>query len=217
MYRSVIIGCGAISSKHADAIINTGNALIAACDTDSAALSNFCKKYNCRGYADYKAMLDKEMPDAVHICLPHYLHFEAADYALSKDIAVFLEKPPAVNESELERLYKYSDKKLTVCFQNRFNATTESALEIIRSGKYGKLVGANAYVTWNRYGDYYTKSNWRGKKRTEGGSVLINQAIHTLDLLCFLLGSPTAVRSTLSELDHPYTDTEDTAFSVIYI
>ena len=215
MYRSVIVGCGSISKKHADAIIKSGNILVAACDADSTALDSFCQKYNCRAYKDYREMLENENPDALHICLPHYLHVDVATLALSKGIAVLLEKPPAISEISFAELEKYGDEKLTVCFQNRFNLSTLSAKEIIDSGIYGRLLGANAAVTWNRYGDYYQKSDWRGKKNKEGGSVLINQAIHTLDLLCVLLGSPTSVKVLSSNLDHPDTDTEDTLCALI--
>lgn len=215
MYKSVIIGCGAISSKHADGILKSNHSLVGCCDKNKTALSLFCEKYGCKGYTDYKEMLEKEQPDAVHICLPHFLHFEAAEYALSRNIAVFLEKPPVLNERELEALKKYSDKKLTVCFQNRFNATTSRAKQIIQSNQYGKLLGANAACTWERYGKYYAESDWRGKKRTEGGSALINQAIHTLDLLCFLMGKPTSVKAVLSNMEHPCNDTEDAVFSLV--
>lgn len=215
MYKAVIVGCGAISSKHVEAIKDAGVSLVAACDTNEQNLSAFCEKYGCKGYYDFETMLISEKPDALHICTPHFLHFEQIISALEKKIAVFTEKPPVMTSKQYETLEKYSDENITVCFQNRFNATTLAVKEMIEKEQYGPLLGANASVCWQRKGDYYLKSDWRGRKDKEGGSVLINQSIHTLDLLCFLLGHPTDVKATLINADHPYTDTEDTVFAAI--
>lgn len=212
MYKSVIIGCGSISHNHANGIKKSDATLVAACDVNSDTLAEFCKKYDCAAYSDYKKMISEQKPDAVHICLPHFLHYEAAIYAHQSGAAVFLEKPPAMTKSEFGSLPK---DRITVSFQNRYNSSTAKALEIIRSGELGALIGANASVTWNRYGAYYTKSDWRGTQKTEGGSLLINQAIHTLDLLCYIFGKPTRVKSIISNLDHCEIDTEDTACAVI--
>ena len=208
MYKSVVIGCGSISHKHAQGIKRAGAKLASACDVSENNLTAFCEKYGCEGYLDYKKMIDEQKPDAVHICLPHFLHAEAARYAYDSGAKVFLEKPPAMLKTEFDSLPKDG---ITVSFQNRFNKSTEKAIEIINSDMLGKLIGANAFVTWNRYGKYYSESDWRGAKSTEGGSLLINQAIHTLDLLCYIFGKPTCFKSLIANLDHPGIDTEDTA------
>ena len=106
-------------------------------------------------------------------------------YAQERGINVFMEKPPAITFAKLDQLKQavYASKaKLGLCYQNRYNQSYHAAKEFIASGAAGKVLGARVLVTWNRPAPYYTQSEWRGKLATEGGGVLINQAVHTLDL-----------------------------------
>lgn len=215
-YTAVIVGCGTIAPKHASAIIESGNTLAAVCDTDMQKAQKFAARFSSKPYTDYEQMLKTEKPDAVHICLPHYLHLDAALLALQLGCKVFLEKPPAVTRTQFDILEKASQKgTLTVCFQNRFNATTECALNMINSQKYGRLLGAMAITSWCRKPDYYLESGWRGSFSTEGGSCLINQSVHALDMLTFLLGIPSCFASSMSNLTHPEIETEDTVTAAI--
>ena len=201
--RAAIIGCGAIAPLHAEAILKSRATLTAVCDINVLRANAFAAKYGVSAYTDFEKVLDKV--DAVHICTPHYLHLPMAKYALLSGRDVVLEKPPAMTLSEFEDLKSRADaakSRITVCFQNRFNATTDLAFEIIRDKRYGELVGAKGIVTWNREGGYYTHSDWRGKLKTEGGGVLINQSIHTLDLLNCFLGNPTSVSALVSNMTH---------------
>lgn len=215
MLRSAIIGCGAISKTHAEAIKDSGR-LVALCDVVEERAKALSDNYGGAVYTDFETMLENEEIDVLHICLPHFLHVETAIRALEKGINVVLEKPPAMNESEFLRLKNAADgKKLCVCFQNRFNESTKLALDFIKSGEYGRLIGARGIVTWNRDGEYYSGSLWRGKKQYEGGGVLINQALHTLDLLNFFLGEPADIKSVCNNLTHPDIDVEDNVVAVI--
>lgn len=215
-HTAVIIGCGTIASKHASAVVNSGNTLVAVCDIDSDKAKAFAEQFNARAYTDYEDMLTTEKPDAVHICLPHYLHCDAALLSLKLGCKVFLEKPPAMTRAQLEMLESADDgKNITVCFQNRFNATTECVKQMIASQRFGRLLGAMAITSWCRRPEYYLESGWRGKLDTEGGSCLINQSVHALDMLTFLLGTPTAFASSMANLTHPETETEDTVTAVI--
>ena len=112
-----------------------------------------------------------------------------------------MEKPPAITLAQLDQLKQavYASKaKLGLCYQNRYNPSYRAAKEFIASGAAGKVLGARGLVTWNRPAPYYTQSEWRGKLATEGGGVLINQAVHTLDLLSDLLGKPDWIDASLS-------------------
>lgn len=212
--KSAIVGCGAISKVHAGGIAEAGASLIAVCDLLRERGEKICD----RVYTDLDSMLNSEQIDVLHICLPHCLHVPVAIKALERGINVMLEKPPAMDISEyglLKTALERSNASLCVCFQNRYNETTQKAVEIIKSGEYGKLLGARGIVTWQREGAYYSESKWRGKKKFEGGGVLINQAIHTLDLLNFLLGSPKCVKSAVNNFTHPDTDVEDNVSAVI--
>ena len=101
-----------------------------------------------------------------------------------------MEKPPVISAEQLETLRQAvaaSDKKLGFSFQNRYNPSVVKAYELLHSGEAGEVLGARGFVTWNRGADYYSDP-WHGKKDLEGGGVLINQAIHTLDLLHYFIG-----------------------------
>lgn len=217
MKKAVLIGCGAISTNHADALKNLKDVNFAAvCDPNPEAAKALLDLHGLElpVYADYKEMIAVEKPDAVHICTPHFLHAEMAIYALDHGVNVFLEKPACMTREELAPLMeaeKRSDAILCVCFQNRFLTCVEKAREVLAEEKTGEILGARAFVTWKRGGEYYTESPWRGKIATEGGSILINQSIHTLDLLLQFMGEPETVQGAIGNYTTPYNDTEDTA------
>lgn len=217
MKKTVLIGCGAISTNHADALKNLPAVNFAAvCDPNPEAAKALMELHglDLPVYADYKEMFAVEKPDAVHICTPHFLHAEMAIYALDRGINVFLEKPACMTREELAPLMeaeKRSSAILCVCFQNRFLTCVEKAREVLAEEKTGEILGARAFVTWKREGAYYTESPWRGKIATEGGSILINQSIHTLDLLLQFMGTPETVQGAIGNYMTPYNDTEDTA------
>ena len=144
-------------------------------------------------------MLEKESLDAVHLCTPHYLHTPMAQMAAEKGLAVFTEKPPVINREQWAQLEEAAKKTpLGVCFQNRYNPNVRAAERIVASGEYGALAGARAIVKWYRTAPYYTESGWRGAWDTEGGGALINQAIHTLDLMVRFLGAPQRVEAHMA-------------------
>ena len=143
-------------------------------------------------------MLETERPDVLHICTPHYLHVPMAQYALQRGIHVFCEKPPVISEEQLaclEKVVAEGSGRAGFCFQNRYNPSILYVKELLASGKAGKVKGARGIVTWHRDAAYYTESGWRGKLETEGGGALINQSIHTMDLLGVLLGKPVSVEA----------------------
>lgn len=193
-----LVGCGGISKCHLNAInvlkdkdIN----LTAVADIIPERADNTAKENNCKAYYDYIDMLDNENPDVVHICTPHYLHVDMAVKALQRGINVVLEKPCGTSVDGLRRLIEAeaeSDGKVAVCFQNRYNPSVVFAKELIDSRKYGEVKTARAIVTWRRDEDYYNADAWRGTLKQECGGVLINQAIHTHDLMQYLVGKKTA-------------------------
>ena len=160
-------------------------------------------------------MLERERPDAVHICTPHYLHEPMAVEAMKRGCHVFCEKPMAISVEGAGRMTAVSmetGKKLGICFQNRFRETAQTMLKLLRSGEFGRMIGAKATMTWNRGMDYYRSGPWRGLWATEGGGVLINQSIHTLDLLDQCCGGFGSVNAHVDRymLQDPY-EVEDTA------
>ena len=189
-FRIAIIGCGNIASVHAESIENIkGCTLVAAADIISDKAEDFCRKYKISAYSSMEELLQHEEIDAVHICTPHALHVPMIAYGLQHGVHVFSEKPPVVSREQYEILDGLkTDLHFGFCFQNRYNYATRYVAEILRSGKYGKIIGARGFVTWHRTAEYYKESAWRGTWDMEGGGALINQGIHTLDLLNYLLG-----------------------------
>lgn len=215
--KTVLIGCGAISRNHVHALSCLNPCpLVAVCDTDRAAAEALLSEMGLSLpiYTDYREMLETVRPDAVHICTPHHLHAEMAIEALGRDIHVFMEKPVCINRAQLSRLQKAEQESaalLCICFQNRFINAVQTAKAMVESGELGRIRGARGFVTWDRGGAYYSESPWRGSIDTEGGSVLMNQSIHTLDLLLYFLGKPDEIKGTIANYRNLQNDTEDTA------
>ncbi|MFP4977433.1 Gfo/Idh/MocA family protein [Paenibacillus sp. CN-4] len=214
---AAIIGCGAIYPLHAAALGEMEQAgLLAVVDSDPARAEEAARTYGCEALTDYRALLERPEIEVVHLCTPHYLHAEMAEELLAAGKHVLMEKPLAVTLEAAERLNAAAGRsraQLGVCFQNRYNNSSRVIKEVAESGRLGRLLCLKGVVTWTRSSDYYEKSPWRGRWATEGGGLLINQTIHTLDLLqWFAGGEPVRVRgSVTTDALEPYIEVEDSA------
>ncbi len=220
-YNSAIAGCGAISSIHGDAITGCQNAnLYAVCDIDRVKASKAADKYACKNFTDYETMLSDKSIDVIHICTPHYLHAPMAISAMKAGKNVLVEKPMAISVSDAQEMISVSGqtgKKLGICFQNRYNTTAQKTKEVLGAGKAGRVLGGKALVTWHRDEAYYRTGDWRGTWEKEGGGVLINQAIHTLDLLQWFMGDVERVRASVdTRMLDKVIEVEDTAEATIF-
>ena len=172
--KVALIGCGNISKKHFEALEALNNvSLCAVADIRPARAEAAAKQYGGRAYTDYKEMLAREKPDAVHICTPHDLHVPMALDALKFGCHVFCEKPAAITPDDLDALQKAqteSGRQVGVCFQNRCNTGAKEAKRLLEAETYGKLLAIRASVDWCRGEDYYS-DDWHGKKAREGGGV----------------------------------------------
>ncbi|MBR5367227.1 MAG: Gfo/Idh/MocA family oxidoreductase [Clostridia bacterium] len=200
MFHVAIIGCGGIAQVHAAVLHNLPDTeLIACADIRPERAEAMAQKYGCRAYDSMDSLLDAESPDSVHLCTPHYLHAPMAQKAALRGIAVFSEKPPLIRREQWAMLEDAASRvPLGFCFQNRYNPNAREAKRLIDEGVYGELLGARAFVTWKRELPYYRDSGWRGAWETEGGGVLINQSVHTLDLLVRLMGHPDTVEAHMA-------------------
>ncbi|MEB6241885.1 Gfo/Idh/MocA family oxidoreductase [Staphylococcus gallinarum] len=208
-----IVGLGDVSNIHIQAINNNPHAqIIAVCDSDQSLKH---KVPEVPFYEKLQDMLNYEDLDCVHICLPHYLHLFATRQCVEQGVHVLQEKPLALNAregSELLELEKaYPHIKIGICFQNRYNKTFQTLQKIVESNIYGPIKGIKALVTWSRPNSYYTDKPWRGELKHSGGGVLINQAIHTLDLMQLLGGSMNSIRGNTTQLLDYNIEVEDTA------
>jgi predicted dehydrogenase len=162
-------------------------------------------------------MLEEHNIEVVIVNTPHYLHYPIVIDALDSGKHVLVDKPLAINLKEADKMIRKAEKKklkLGVIFQSRFNPVFKKLKSATIAGKLGNLVLGDAVVKWNRTKDYYKKSIWRGCWATEGGGALINQAIHTIDLLLWIMGSPKYLWGQFDTFSHKI-DVEDLAVAAI--
>lgn len=214
-FRIAVIGCGSISGNHINGILAAGEHICALCDIVPEKARESITKYGLGDipvYTDYTELLDREKPDIIHICTPHYLHAPMCIAALSRNIHVLCEKPLSINMDQLHAVLaaeKASQAKLGVCQQNRYEPNMIRLKELAE--EKGVLAGAGE-VIWERNEAYYRSGAWRGTILEEGGGVMINQALHTLDILQWLCGMPTHVTAHIANDYHKgLIEVEDTA------
>ncbi|MCS2156588.1 Gfo/Idh/MocA family oxidoreductase [Scandinavium sp. H11S7] len=218
--NAAIIGCGAIHTCHVEALRQTpGVVLRAIVDIDPDKGRALSGEYDCAFYQDYREMLCDVAIDVVHICTPHYLHKPMVLAALAAGKQVFCEKPVGMNMAdivEMRAAEKQADGRLGVCYQNRLNPTSLALRQLLSENALGRLLSINAFLTWSRTPPYYANSPWRGRYASEGGSLLINQAIHTLDLVQWFGGGVTRLKGVVdcARLEDTI-DTEDTAMATL--
>lgn len=220
IYKTAIIGCGVIHSLHADALANYPHAeLKTVVDTDTEKSEASARKYGCKALTDYRVALADPEIDVVHICTPHYLHAPMAIEAMKAGKHVLTEKPMAISVEDCMKMRSISsetDRQLGVCFQNRYNTTSRYIKTLLESGKAGRIIAAKASVTWLRGQDYYGSAPWRGTWAQEGGGVLINQSIHTLDLIRWFAGKAVKIKgNTDTRFLEDIIEVEDTAEATI--
>lgn len=192
--KTALVGLGVIGRVHYKVLTELGISVDAVCDVDG---EKFKKFPDIPSYSDYIGMLEKVKPDVVHICTPHYLHADMIIEALSRNINVLCEKPLCIKEEDIPRILdaeKTSKGILGVCHQNRYNKEITFLKEYLKDKK---VLSGHGNMVWHRDGEYYSKGAWRGKWQSEGGGVLINQALHTLDLLTWLIGMPEKVTARI--------------------
>lgn len=216
IFNIAVIGCGSISQTHFDSINEVENLkLYAVVDKDIEKAKAVSQREGCNYFENYEDILTDPNIDAVHITTPHYRHRDIAMDLAKAGKHILLEKPLAETYEEAillcEALKNY-DVISGLVYQNRFNPTVLELKKLIDKKTYGNLLGVKGILTWNREEDYYSSSYWRGSKRLEGGGVLINQGIHTIDLLQWIGGELSSISGTASK--HKFrnsVEVEDTA------
>lgn len=221
MTRAAVVGCGDVSVVHLAAIASLPDIeLVAVCDTDPARLADAAQRHGVPGFADHRLMVDELRPEVVHVCTPHDQHVPVALDCLERGVAVLQEKPLAHTLIEARRVVDAADAhpevKIGVCLQNRYNPTVQALRSLVDSGTLGTVSGSAASVLWHRTPDYYRARPWRGRREQSGGGVLINQAIHTLDLVQWLVGDVVRVSGRAGTYDLvDVVDVEDSATLVL--
>ena len=192
----VLIGCGRVAEKHLKAIKKlSGLELKAVVDVnpDSAKrLLNSVKGFaDVKFFNDYKEAIDEIKPSIVSVTVPSGLHYQIAKYAMEHGCNLLLEKPMTMSVSEAREIYELSQKtglKVAMGHIYRYLPIVGLVREDIAEGKYGKVTHGTIYVRWGHGEDYYSSAAWRGTWKSDGGA-LMNQSIHAIDLLVWLMGS----------------------------
>lgn len=219
LLRAAIIGMGGISPMHTNALKAINIPITAVCDKDPARAEEVANKTGAQAFTDYREMLAAGGFEVLHICLPHFLHAPAAIDAMNAGYHVLCEKPMATTLADAEAMVAASKKTgrtLSIIFQNRYNAAAVLIKNAMNAGELGTIQGGWLRVTWFRDMEYYNAVDWRGRYATEGGGVLINQSIHTFDLMNYFLGAPLRVSGSISNRAHPEIEVEDVAEGIIF-
>lgn len=219
--KASIVGCGNISGKHLSAISSIPYAeIVSVCDVNKERARLKASEFGAKAFYDFNEMILAGGFDVLHICTPHYLHYPMALKAIERDVNVLSEKPPAIRyDDALDMCEKAREKGvlLGTCFQNRFNQSSVYIKNAINNGELGSLKTIKGFVTWRRDESYYRSDDWHGSVKKEGGSLVINQAIHTLDLMEWFAGSDAeSVKASVSTKKlNNVIETEDTADALI--
>lgn len=218
--KVAVIGCGNISVMHLDSIVSFDDVeLVAVCDVKPERAAAASKKYGGKIYTNHVEMLEKENLDAVHICLPHYLHVPIAIDAFNHGVNVLSEKPMSIKYEDAERAVETAEKcgvKYGVIFQCRYNAPSKLIKQRVTDGKLGAVKCGRTTLTWYRPDNYYDSSDWKGTWDKEGGGVVIDQAIHSIDLANWMIDSkPVEISSSLHNRNHSIMVVEDSAEGLI--
>lgn len=220
-----LIGCGRIAVNHVKAVANNDLNFVAMCDIDSSKFDFMLEKAGCGSfsdtdrYSDYKKMLeDHPEIELIAIATESGKHAQIALDCIDAGKNVIIEKPIAMSIKDAEEIITRAKKtgvKVSACHQNRFNVAVQKTRAAIESGRFGKLSHGSINVRWNRNKDYYKQASWRGTWVEDGGC-LMNQCIHGIDLLRWMMGDDVVeVYGSIRQRFHDYLEAEDVGVAVV--
>ncbi len=200
--RVAVIGVGRMGSRHADNLAKgaaPGAQLAAVCDIDPEVRRKAENKWRVKAYDDFRELVDSADVQAVVVATPHYSHTEICKYAIERGLHTLVEKPIAVTAKDAGELIscakRHGDVIFAIMYNQRTNPLYAYAKRLVEGGELGRIVRADFTVTdWYRSQYYYDMNGWRASWSGEGGGTLINQCVHQLDLLQWILGMPKTVQ-----------------------
>ena len=216
MLRVGIVGCGCIFTMHATSADHLENSkIVGVCDIKRDRADKAAAKYNCKAYYDYKEMISKDKLDVVHVCIPHYLHPVVSKYAIEQGVHVLCEKPMAIKYEDAVENVELAEKKgvkYGIIFQCRYNNSSQLVKKKLEDGTLGKIISARVVLTWSKPDEYYSLSDWKGTWDKEGGGVMIDQAIHSMDLANWFINDEIdTVQAHMANRHHSIMEVDDTA------
>ena len=222
--KYALIGCGRIAINHIKAVIKNQLEFVAVCDIVAENMTALLEKgglekdTSIRHYTDYRKMLEENEIELVGIATESGIHAEIALYCIDHGVNCIIEKPIAMSIRDAEEIIRRSEEKgvkVAACHQNRFNVAVQELRRALEAGRFGKLSHGSIHVRWNRDENYYTQAPWRGKWASDGGA-LMNQCIHGIDLLRWMLGDGVEeVYGQTRQQFHDYLEAEDVGMAVV--
>ena len=220
--KYALIGCGRISPNHIAAAKENGLEIVAMCDINIENIKDKTVKFDLPDtiakYTDYREMIEKEKIDLAAIATESGKHAEIAINCIEAGINLIIEKPIALSLHDADRIIEMAEKKnvkVCACHQNRFNIAVQEMRKALEAGRFGKLSHGSIHVRWNRNENYYTQAPWRGTWAQDGGA-LMNQCIHGIDLLRWMLGNEIdEVYGVTKQQFHDYLEAEDIGMAVV--
>jgi UDP-N-acetyl-2-amino-2-deoxyglucuronate dehydrogenase len=213
-----LIGGGNISDTHARAARQIAGVDVAAIyGTNATKVAHLCRQYGARPFQDYDTFLRHRPLDLVMIGSPSGLHAVQGIEAARRGLHVLTEKPMDISTEHADALIEAAERsrvKLGVIFQDRLKPEIRQLKQSICSGDLGKITLVDARVKWYRPPEYYDQSRWRGTFALDGGGALMNQGVHTVDLLLWLFGDVVSVQSRVRTALHAV-EVEDTAVAIL--
>ncbi len=201
-----IIGIGNVSAIHARCIHQIeGCQLIAVCSRSEVKAKQAANEHNVPYYTNFVDLIKRDDIDVVSICTPSGMHLEPALAAARAGKHVIVEKPIEITLERADQMIDSCQRgnvKLAVIFQHRFDEAAQKLKMAVEQGQFGKLILGDAYVKWHRTQEYYDKGGWRGTLQWDGGGALINQSIHTIDLLQWIMGPVKSVYGKIGTFTH---------------
>lgn len=214
-----IVGTGAIAHIHAQAIAAIDSAvLLSVYSRTKEKAIDFAQQYNCTVFDSLQELLLSEELDIVCICTPSGAHLQPALQAIEAGKHCLIEKPLEVNLEKCDLINQRANEKgvkLAVVFPTRFYPVSQLIKETLDSKRFGQLVLGSAYVKWNRSEAYYASAEWRGTWALDGGGVLMNQGIHSVDMLQWYMGPVDSVHALTANLRHRAIEVEDTLVAMV--
>ena len=220
--KYAIIGCGRISPNHIAAAIENNLDIVALCDIDESKMNTTVQNFNLpnetKKYVDYKEMIQNEKPELVAICTESGKHGQIALDCIDAGSNLIIEKPIALSLEEADEIIdkaKEKNLKVSACHQNRFNKSVQKIREAVEKNRFGKLLHGTAHIRWNRDNNYYKQASWRGTWEQDGGA-LMNQCIHNIDLLRWMMGDEiTEIVGMTDNMIHKEVEAEDLGLALI--
>ena len=220
-----LIGCGRISPNHIAAAMSNGLTICAVCDVLEENMDKLLEmvpeedRKTIKKYTGYKQMLaENPTLDLIAIATESGKHASIALDCIRAGCNVIIEKPIALSLDDADAIIDAAEKKgvkVCACHQNRFNKSIQKIRGAVDSGRFGTMMHGTAHIRWNRGPDYYTQAPWRGTWEQDGGA-LMNQCIHNIDLLCWMMGDMVEeVVGMTDRLCHDYIEAEDVGIALI--